>query len=65
MTRPENHAYSIMGLFRVSMPLLYGEAGEAFPRLQKHIVKKTDDESILAFCSNSSCFIIMVHWRQP
>ncbi|KAI0153302.1 HET-domain-containing protein [Xylariaceae sp. FL1272] len=47
-TRPEDRAYSLMGLFDVNMPLLYGEGGKkAFRRLQEEIVKKTNDQSIL------------------
>ncbi|KAI0439234.1 HET-domain-containing protein [Xylaria telfairii] len=47
-TRAEDRAYSLMGLFNVNMPLLYGEGGErAFERLQDEIIKCTNDQSIL------------------
>ncbi|KAI8948868.1 HET-domain-containing protein [Xylaria longipes] len=47
-TRAEDRAYSLMGLFDVNMPLLYGEGGErAFERLQDEIIKRTNDQSIL------------------
>ncbi|KAI0856496.1 heterokaryon incompatibility protein-domain-containing protein [Xylaria cubensis] len=47
-TRVEDRAYSLMGLFDVNMPLLYGEGGvKAFQRLQYEIVKSTNDQSIL------------------
>ncbi|KXH50667.1 hypothetical protein CSIM01_01516 [Colletotrichum simmondsii] len=48
-TRLEDKAYSLMGLFDVNMPLLYGEGEKAFFRLQEEIIKKTDDESIFSW----------------
>ena len=48
-TRLEDTAYSLMGLFDVNMPLLYGEGSNAFTRLQHEIVKISDDESIFAW----------------
>ena len=55
-TRPEDIAYSLMGIFGVNMPILCGEGGEeAFVRLQKEILQFSDDESIFAWtCSWSS-----------
>ncbi|KAI1735460.1 HET-domain-containing protein [Xylaria scruposa] len=51
-TRAEDRAYSLMGLFDVNMPLLYGEGGvKAFQRLQDEIVKGTNDQSILLHSS--------------
>ncbi|KAK4120302.1 HET-domain-containing protein [Parathielavia appendiculata] len=51
-TRKEDGAYCLMGLFDVNMPLLYGEGGKAFARLQQEIAKATADQSILAwYCS--------------
>ncbi|KAI0549931.1 HET-domain-containing protein [Xylaria curta] len=47
-TRSEDRAYSLMGLFNVNMPLLYGEGEiKAFMRLQNEIVRSTNDQSIL------------------
>jgi hypothetical protein len=49
-TRPEDLAYSLMGLFDVNMPLLYGEGGKsAFRRLQLEILRTSGDESIFAW----------------
>lgn len=49
-TRPEDIAYSLLGLFDVNMPLLYGEgATKAFERLQHEIIQSGDDESIFAW----------------
>jgi hypothetical protein len=38
-TRAEDVAYSLLGLFGVNMPLLYGEGVRAFVRLQEEILK--------------------------
>ena len=54
-TRIEDIAYSLMGLFEVNMPLLYGEGSKAFTRLQHEIVKISDDESIFAW--EDSCVL--------
>ncbi|KAI0645188.1 heterokaryon incompatibility protein-domain-containing protein [Trametes meyenii] len=49
-TREEDRAYSLMGLFDVHMPVIYGEGGEkAFRRLQSKIIKKSTDHSIFAY----------------
>jgi hypothetical protein len=48
-TRKEDEAYCLMGLFNVNMPLLYGEGGKSFLRLQQEITKITNDQSILAW----------------
>ena len=48
-TRIEDIAYALLGLFDVNMPLLYGEGMKAFMRLQKKLIKKSDDESIFAW----------------
>ncbi|KAG8526418.1 uncharacterized protein KY384_000011 [Bacidia gigantensis] len=47
--RIEDMAYCLLGLFNVSMPLLYGEGDRAFRRLQEEILKVTYDESIFAW----------------
>ncbi|KAK4214776.1 HET-domain-containing protein [Rhypophila decipiens] len=47
-TREEDRAYSLMGLFDVNMPVIYGEGLEkAFTRLQREIMSKSPDQSIL------------------
>lgn len=48
-TRREDRAYSLMGLFGVNMPMLYGEGDKAFIRLQEEIMRLTDDQSLLAW----------------
>lgn len=47
-TRLEDIAYSLLGVFGVNMPLLYGEGTRAFIRLQEEIIRSSDDESIFA-----------------
>jgi hypothetical protein len=48
-TREEDMAYSLLGIFKVNMPLLYGEGNRAFIRLQEEIIKGTDDQSLFAW----------------
>lgn len=48
-TRQEDIAYSLLGLFDVNMPLLYGEGSKAFFRLQTEIIRNSDDESIFGW----------------
>ncbi|KKP04276.1 heterokaryon incompatibility protein [Trichoderma harzianum] len=48
-TREEDLAYCLFGLFDVNMPLIYGEGGKAFLRLQEHILQQSDDHTIFAW----------------
>ncbi len=49
-SREEDRAYSLMGLFGVHMPPLYGEGGlRAFERLQEEIIRRSPDHTILAW----------------
>ncbi|KIV83756.1 hypothetical protein PV11_05751 [Exophiala sideris] len=48
-TRVEDMAYSLMGLFKINMPLLYGEGRNAFMRLQLEIMSKYNDYSLFAW----------------
>jgi len=48
-SRVEDTAYCLLGIFDVNMPLLYGERGKAFIRLQEEIIRKSTDESIFAW----------------
>ena len=48
-TRVEDLAYSLLGIFDVNMPLLYGEGEKAFMRLQEEIMKNNDDHSLFAW----------------
>jgi hypothetical protein len=50
VTREEDEAYSLLGLFDVNMPLLYGEGrAKAFARLQEAIYSSTADQSMFLF----------------
>ncbi|KAI0412733.1 heterokaryon incompatibility protein-domain-containing protein [Xylaria grammica] len=48
-TRIEDQAYSLMGIFDVNMPLIYGEGTKAFLRLQQEILRVSDDQSLFAW----------------
>lgn len=49
-TRTEDRAYSLMGLFGVNMPTIYGEGGKrAFARLQYEIMARSPAHSLLAW----------------
>ncbi len=54
-TREEDVAYSLLGIFGVNMPLLYGEGPKAFLRLQHEIIKNLDDDSILGMGVSRGC----------
>ncbi|PBP26575.1 hypothetical protein BUE80_DR002502 [Diplocarpon rosae] len=54
-TRIEDVAYSLLGIFGVNMPMLYGEGKRAFLRLQEEIMKHSNDHSLFAWsCSDSA-----------
>jgi hypothetical protein len=49
-TRDEDRAYCLVGLFNVSMPVLYGEGlQKAFKRLQWEIIRASPDETLFAW----------------
>ncbi|KAF9226207.1 phosphatases II [Gyrodon lividus] len=48
-TRAEDRTYSLLGLFRISMPAIYGEEENAFKKLQHEIMKTSDDQSLFAW----------------
>lgn len=51
-TLVEDRAYSLIGMFDVNLPIIYGEGEKAFIRLQEEIIKHSDDHSIFAWSSN-------------
>jgi hypothetical protein len=55
-TRIEDRAYSLLGLFSVNMPLLYGEGERAFLRLQEEIMKTSTDQTIFCWRAKKSSF---------
>ncbi|KAL2687608.1 hypothetical protein Neosp_005169 [[Neocosmospora] mangrovei] len=54
-TRREDRAYSLMGLFQINMPLLYGEGDKAFVRLQEQILRQEEDYTIFAWTLREDC----------
>ena len=48
-TRVEDRAYSLLGIFDINMPTLYGEGERAFRRLQEQIMQGTPDQSLFAW----------------
>ncbi|PIL28688.1 hypothetical protein GSI_08732 [Ganoderma sinense ZZ0214-1] len=48
-TRVEDQAYSLLGIFDINMPTLYGEGEGAFRRLQEEIMRRTPDQSLFAW----------------
>ncbi|KAK3070151.1 hypothetical protein LTR53_010959 [Teratosphaeriaceae sp. CCFEE 6253] len=60
-SRPEDRAYSLLGLFGINMPLLYGEGKKAFVRLQEEIIRSSNDLSIFAWQSVDEALAIEKH----
>ncbi|KAF4814742.1 Vegetative incompatibility protein HET-E-1 [Colletotrichum siamense] len=51
-SNPEDLVYSLLGLFDVCMPIIYGEGkSRAFRRLQEEILRHTNDSSLFAWTS--------------
>ena len=50
-TRVEDGAYSLLGIFEITMPTLYGEGRYAFRRLQEEILRRIPDQSLFAWGS--------------
>lgn len=48
-TRTEDEAYSLLGIFSINMPTLYGEGRRAFQRLQEEIMKNYPDSTLFAW----------------
>ena len=48
-TRTEDRAYSLLGIFAINMPTLYGEGEGAFRRLQEEIMRRVPDQSLFAW----------------
>jgi hypothetical protein len=64
-TRVEDEAYSLMGLFDINMPLIYGEGRNAFYRLQLEIMKSSDDQSIFAWTYENGRLSTSTYMNQP
>ncbi len=48
-TRLEDEAYSLLGIFDLHMPTLYGEGRNAFQRLQEEILRRNQDTTLFAW----------------
>jgi len=67
-TRVEDQAYSLMGIFDVNMPLIYGEGKKSFLRLQQEILRVYDDQSLFAWGSPDvypDMHTFPVYWAPP
>ncbi|KAK4466183.1 heterokaryon incompatibility protein-domain-containing protein [Cladorrhinum samala] len=62
-TRVEDEAYCLLGILGVNMPLIYGEGGRAFIRLQEEVLKISDDLTILAWGLNLEMARLESHER--
>jgi hypothetical protein len=47
--RSEDRAYSLLGIFEISMAMQYGEGPRAFMRLQEEILKGNNDQTLFAW----------------
>jgi hypothetical protein len=61
-TRKEDVAYSLLGLFDINMPLLYGEGQKAFTRLQEEILRSSYDHSLFAWRLHSASILGPEHY---
>ncbi|KAK8863208.1 Vegetative incompatibility protein HET-E-1 [Apiospora arundinis] len=48
-TRVEDQAYCLLGIFNITMPMLYGEGPKSFLRLQEEILRQDGDLSLFAW----------------
>ena len=55
-TRVEDAAYSLFGIFAVTLPIVYGEGDHALGRLLAQLLPSSGDTSILAWTGQSGSF---------
>jgi len=53
-TRVEDIAYSLFGIFKVPIPVIYGEGNQAVGRLLEYILTRSGDVTLLAWTGKSS-----------
>ncbi|KAI9569321.1 hypothetical protein HD554DRAFT_606005 [Boletus coccyginus] len=53
-TREEDIAYSLFGIFKVPIPVIYGEGNQAVGRLLEYILTRSDNVTLLAWTGSSS-----------
>ncbi|CZT21340.1 uncharacterized protein RCC_07203 [Ramularia collo-cygni] len=64
-TRIEDRAYSLMGIFDVNLPMLYGEGEKAFARLQEEIIRTSTDHSIIVWQAWQESHLAMLMSPSP
>ena len=64
-TREEDMAYCLLGICGVNMPLMYGERGRSFTRLQEELLRTSEDRSLLAWSSSRSETVSYTHLTLP
>jgi len=52
-TRVEDIAYSLFGIFKVPIPVIYGEGNQAVGRLLEYILTRSDNVTLLAWTGRS------------
>ncbi|KAF8125299.1 hypothetical protein EV363DRAFT_1351316 [Boletus edulis] len=55
-TLVEDEAYSLLGIFSISLPVIYGDGDQALGRLLAQILTSSGDASILAWTGKSGSF---------
>ena len=63
-TRQEDEAYCLLGLFSINMPLLYGEGGKAFLRLQEMIIRESTDHTIFTWDFRGKVTVDLNNWHK-
>ncbi|EIW54530.1 uncharacterized protein TRAVEDRAFT_74555 [Trametes versicolor FP-101664 SS1] len=65
-SRPEDRAYSLVGIFGVSLVTLYGEGAEkAFYRLQELLRQCPPDQSLFAWCALDLYDVLSIQTFRP
>ncbi|PIL28781.1 hypothetical protein GSI_08825 [Ganoderma sinense ZZ0214-1] len=63
-TRVEDQAYSLLGIFDINMPTLYGEGHRAFRRLQEEILRRIPDQTLFAWGANGTIESLKIAYRE-
>ena len=65
-TRVEDEAYSLLGIFDIVMPTLYGEGRKAFRRLQEEIMRQSVDPTLFGWGTWTAPSLLgraSIHWQ--
>lgn len=60
-TRVEDMPYSLLGIFDINMPMLYGESRRAFYRQREEVIRKYNDLSIFAWTGPATTTLSLPH----